>query len=122
MFTSCVYEAQILHAKTSPAPVYAYVFSYKGQETPSYAAAFSDLVKRSGFRHPLINTGNDQFNMNTTRLRCYWDFPLTYSGVTHADELLYLFRMAGFSAAYSPSDIQMSQWMTRLWTQFARTG
>ena len=59
MFTSCVYEAQILHAKTSPAPVYAYVYSYKGQETPSYAAVFSDLVKRSGFRHPLINTGND---------------------------------------------------------------
>ena len=43
-------------------------------------------------------------------------------GVTHADELLYLFRMAGLNAGYSPRDMQMSQIMTKLWASFAKTG
>ena len=60
MFTSCVYATQSLHAKASSIPVYAYVFDYKGQDTPSYAAAFGELVRHSEFDHPLINTGKGQ--------------------------------------------------------------
>lgn len=60
LFTSCVYAAQTLHAKASSAPVYGYLFNYKGQETPSYAAAFGELVRRSGFDNPLISTGTIQ--------------------------------------------------------------
>lgn len=57
LFTSCVYAAQTLHAKASSVPIYGYLFSYKGQDTPSYAAAFGELVRRSGFDHALITTG-----------------------------------------------------------------
>lgn len=98
-FTSCVYSAQLLHANSSSIPSYAYLFSYKGETTPSYSAAFANLVRMSGFDHPIVNRA-----------------------VTHADELLYLFRMAGLNAAYSPKDMQMSRMMTRLWASFARTG
>ncbi|XP_046655039.1 esterase E4-like [Daphnia pulicaria] len=98
-FTSCVYSAQLLHANSSAIPSYAYLFSYKGEKTPSYSAAFADLVRMTGFDHPLISRG-----------------------VTHADELLYLFRMAGLTADYSQRDMQMSRIMTRLWASFAKTG
>lgn len=47
---------------------------------------------------------------------------VSHAGVTHADELLYLFRMSGLNAAYSLRDMQMSRIMTRLWANFARTG
>ena len=55
IFTSCIYRAQKL--MSTSAHIYAYLFSYKGQETPSYSMAFANLVKQSGFDHPLINTG-----------------------------------------------------------------
>ena len=58
LFTSCVYAAQTLHSKASSAPIYGYLFSYKGLETPSYAAAFGELVRRSGFDHPMIASGS----------------------------------------------------------------
>ncbi len=45
-----------------------------------------------------------------------------FIGVTHADELLYLFRMAGHTVDYSQRDMQMSRTMTRLWASFAKTG
>ena len=57
LFTSCVYQTQLMHAETSAAPLYAYLFNYKGQQTPSYSAEFGDLLRRSGFHHPIINTG-----------------------------------------------------------------
>ena len=58
LFTSCVYQTQLLHASApAPAPVYAYLFNYKGQLTASYSSALGDLLRRSGFNHPLINTG-----------------------------------------------------------------
>nr|CAH0104239.1 unnamed protein product [Daphnia galeata] len=98
-FTSCVYSAQLLHANSSAIPSYAYLFSYKGEKAPSYSAAFADLVRISGFDHPLVSRG-----------------------VTHADELLYLFRMAGHTVDYSQRDMQMSRTMTRLWASFAKTG
>ena len=57
LFTSCVYRTQMLHASASSAPVFAYLFNYRGERTPSFSSAFADLLKRSGFNHPLIDTG-----------------------------------------------------------------
>ena len=68
MFTSCVYEAQILHARTSPVPHFAYLFSYRGQEAPSFTVLFEELVKRSGFNHPILNTGNSDVPIDSEKV------------------------------------------------------
>ena len=64
LFSNCVYQSQILHAKTSRAHVYAYLFSHKGQSTPSYAVAYSESLSRSGFHHPLVDTSNPIWKIN----------------------------------------------------------
>lgn len=44
------------------------------------------------------------------------------TGVGHAEDLYYIFRTQRDSTSISPSDLNTRYRMTRLWTNFAKTG
>lgn len=77
--------------------VYMYVFSYRGNR--SYADKLISKLRSLNISSPLF-----------------------YEGVSHADDLLYLFNLSKFPRLTSTEDQKMSDILIHLWTTFAQQG
>lgn len=85
-----IYQSALLHASVGHEPIWFYNFAYKGQH--SYGNYFARTEKDIDFD---------------------W-------GAAHCDDLLYLFKSpALFPNLTDPKDLQMSEIMVTLWTNFA---
>lgn len=94
-----------LRLSAAEAPSYAYLFTHRG------SAGYSDL-------------GDEYVNVIDCS-QLIIGFLCIFTGVSHADEMIYLFpvRKSLFPHTLPTiEDEQVSEAMTRMWVDFARTG
>lgn len=106
---------ELRFAHKSFAPTYAYLFTHKG------AASFTEIFK--GGRENYWGKKHWQFVINSSEIN--WNFSSRFEGVSHAEELQYLFPIADIlfiSALPTKEDEEIRRGITELWVNFARTG
>ncbi|XP_037078572.1 neuroligin-3-like [Pollicipes pollicipes] len=96
-YTACLDVTVRLHAAAGP--VYSYLFSHRLPAGPSHLRPLAGRLRSRGLHAPLLD-----------------------SGVSHGDELLYLFWAPISFGQYSATDQHLSELMTANWANFARTG
>lgn len=100
---SCHYDLLEKLSANKQMLTFNYVFSHHTPRSPSIIARNVQTLRAAGVHHPLF------------------DF-----GVSHSDELPYLFDPVtiypGPTIVLTPEDERVSQTMTRIWTEFAKNG
>ncbi|ODN05053.1 Esterase FE4 [Orchesella cincta] len=100
MIYSCHWDMLERFAVDSRSPVYSYVFSHKTPASPSLSSSEIRRIRQMGIHHPLFNFG-----------------------VSHGDDLFYLFEpIKGSNERMGQEDERVADIMTRAWVSFATTG
>jgi len=102
-FLSCQHEF-LEKLAASDVPAYSYLFSYKTPKSPSVNSRAVQNLRQTGVQHTLFD-----------------------NGVSHCDELFYLFEPFNFlpgnlNQRMGPEDLKVADGMAKIWTSFAATG
>lgn len=112
-FVFGVYQSALVQADRGNSPVWLYNFAYKGEH--SYGDYFAITTEDINFKWGkfCVDEANILHFTNT----------LSFLGVCHCDDLLYLFKSpALFPELSNPNDLKMRDKMIEIWTNFASNG